>query len=535
MLEQYISLDDLDEIQPHLNAINVYTPPNTHASTVSIPTAPSCAVMPQSPPSLSTTPYPSSLSSTATRSSVAPSQALLKLHQIPPTTLPTQYFLAHPPASPFVPQFPQDHEPYNSSTRSASPKRGPDVPDVPERAFADSHDEARILSSLQASSSPHITNLNPFNASINANYYHPHAQTSHQPPQRANYSSQVRSSSAANIEPFQTLDYTPFSQLTPQLKSIPTRSNSHPLNIDPSSVQTQSWLSTFCLHSLSRKHSDFNQIEEWATAGRHANETAKLLASHFKNTPIFNMKLYSALFFYIKRQLLRPFVESLVPSLRDLSGVEWEHYSIRMFINLLLSNCDSDLRIKLMQLISISHPIPLTEFILNRDTFTQEFTPEPCSILEDKFLFFSFGVGQCKGKSTLLNRIFGTTFETSRRSQFFKGTIDYQGDAMFVPSRGVAVVDAHGDVDSVFKQGLFKLADGIIMHTSKETWEFYPHQVRREIEDAAECGVKLMVVLVRDTQEELDSCIPTSKLSGLQGSGINICPAGTFLFAYNYM
>lgn len=158
---------------------------------------------------------------------------------------------------------------------------------------------------------------------------------------------------------------------------------------------------------------------------------AKHLASHFKDTLVFNRKLHSSLFFLIKRQMeLGPFFESLLESLMEVEGdaVDCEQYSVRMLVNLLLSNCDPFLRLKLVQLISSSNPIPLTEFVLESGrNFTQQFTPEPCSILEDTFLFFSFGIGRCKGKSTVLNKIFGTTFETSNDSQFFNGTIDYQG------------------------------------------------------------------------------------------------------------
>jgi hypothetical protein len=277
----------------------------------------------------------------------------------------------------------------------------------------------------------------------------------------------------------------------------------------PRGTYSLEWQRVFRRHSVFQKFHDFdfNKIEEWAIHVKSTSQIAKQLASYFQDTLVFNKKIYSALFFHIKRQLdLGPFVESLLESLMELDTdivVESEQYSVRMFINLLLSNCDHFLRLKLIQLISTANPIPITEFILEGDAFTQQFIPEPCSILEDKFLFFSFGIDKCKGKSTALNKIFGTTFETSKDSQFFNGTIDCQGDKMFVPSRGVVVVDGHGDVSIPFKLGLFQLADGIILHIQNDTWNSDPVQVRHEIEMAVQYGVKLVVVLVRDAVESL--------------------------------
>lgn len=265
------------------------------------------------------------------------------------------------------------------------------------------------------------------------------------------------------------------------------------------------WIQVFQRHSVLWKffQSDFSKIEEWATFGFPTKQIARLIVDECKDISTFNRRLYSAFFFLAKRQLdLVPFVDALVESFLDF-GVACEQYSLRMFVNLLLSNCDKLVRQRLMHLISTSNPIPFTEFVVaeSQTTFTQHFTPELFWILDDKFLFFSFGIGGCKGKSSLLNRIFGTSFEGSKDSQFFCGTIDYQSDSTTVPHRGLVVADGHGTVANPFKLGLFTIADGIIIHVQNEMWNANPRPVRDEIDAAIQLGVKLVVVLVRDVVE----------------------------------
>eukprot|EP00026_Physarum_polycephalum_P000181 Phypoly_transcript_00181.p1 GENE.Phypoly_transcript_00181~~Phypoly_transcript_00181.p1 ORF type:complete len:2011 (+),score=311.30 Phypoly_transcript_00181:88-6120(+) len=265
------------------------------------------------------------------------------------------------------------------------------------------------------------------------------------------------------------------------------------------------WLQVFQRHSVLWKflYSDFCKVSEWALFGYPTKQIARVIVDDCKDVPSFNRRLYSAFFFLIKRRLdLYPFVDALVECFLDF-GVESEQYSLRMFVNLLLSNCDKLVRQKLMYLISASNPVPITEFVVtdNQTTFSQHFTPELYWILDDKFLFFSLGLGNCKGKSTLLNRIFGTTFETSKNSKFFRGTVDYQSDSTTIPERGVVVADGHGTMTNPVKQGLFAIADGVLLHVRNDVWNAERGLVREEIESAAQAGVRLIVVLVRDVNE----------------------------------
>jgi hypothetical protein len=284
-----------------------------------------------------------------------------------------------------------------------------------------------------------------------------------------------------------------------------TRRREVPTFYNPIPPPSLDWIPFFQRHIVLWKffHADFYKIEEWAFYGHPTKQMAKLIVEECKDIPSFNRRLYSTFFFLIKRQQdLSPFVDALLECFADY-GVERDQYSLRMFINLLLSNCDKFLRPRLLHLTSTANPIPLTEIVLNQEeaSFSQNFTPEAFWILEDKFLFFSYGIDNCKGKSSIINRIFGSNFEQSNDSQFFRGTIDYERDKLFVPARDVVLADGHGRLTDSFKNGVLSIADGVILHTQSDTWNFDLTRIRQEIENAVQYGVKFVVVLVRDVVE----------------------------------
>lgn len=286
------------------------------------------------------------------------------------------------------------------------------------------------------------------------------------------------------------------------LTQSPHSPPSRPLS--PTSIERQPptlthWIPVFQRHSVLWKFNmEFYKIEEWAFCGHTSKHIAHLIVADCKDIASFNRRLFSALFFLIKRkQDLTYFVDSLIECFIDC-GVECEQYSVRFFVNLLLSNSDRLIRQKIVHLLSISNPVPLTEFVISAgDTFSQKFTAEPFSLM-GKFLFFSYGIDCCRGKSSLINKIFGTRFELSKNSQFFQGTIDFQSDRMILPSRGVVLADGHGIVEDNFYSGILKIADGLIIHVHHETWNTDPAGVRADVQKAVQHGMHFIIILVRD-------------------------------------
>jgi energy-coupling factor transporter ATP-binding protein EcfA2 len=306
----------------------------------------------------------------------------------------------------------------------------------------------------------------------------------------------VKHEPAPNIVPPRLSATATSTTTTPQLSSsYPIPSNSSP---------SMDCIPVLCKLVLPNKLSlgEFHKVEPCALQQSSTLQMVQEIVEHyFLGDDSFSNQLHSVLFYLLKRgQELTPLTTALFDIFVD-RNIDASPYSLRMLINVLLMNCNNFLRQKVINLLSSTNSIPLTEYTLKNDSISSHtFTPEPYWLLDDQFLFFSYGLDYCKGKSSLLNKTFGTTFETSNDTKFFQGTIDYQGDKMFIPSRGIAVVDGHGLISDEFKLGILKVADGVILHVSQETWKNDPVRVRNEVEMISR-HVGCVVVVVRDVKE----------------------------------
>ncbi len=248
---------------------------------------------------------------------------------------------------------------------------------------------------------------------------------------------------------------------------------------------------------------EFHRVEFCAVQQSSTSQVAKAIVDAFDDSEKFSSLLFSSLFYLLKRgQDLSNFAKALFDMLICKQG-DLGEYSVRMLINVLLSNCSRFLRQKIIGLLSYSNAVPLTELTLTKDgtTFNQEFILEPYWLLEEKFLFLSYGIDHCKGKSSLLNHLFGTTFEISNGSIYFKGTIDYQGDKMFIPARDMMIVDAHGILSETVKNRVLQLADGVILQIDHRTWNGNRELVCKEVDMLLKCNLRCVMVLIRDVAE----------------------------------
>ncbi len=69
-------------------------------------------------------------------------------------------------------------------------------------------------------------------------------------------------------------------------------------------------------------------------------------------------------------------------------------------------------------------------------------------LIESPKILFSYGINNAvKGKSTLLNQLFGTNFEMTFSDENFRGTADIQGEKNFLENdkKGFYVCDFHGE------------------------------------------------------------------------------------------
>lgn len=109
---------------------------------------------------------------------------------------------------------------------------------------------------------------------------------------------------------------------------------------------------------------EFHRVEEWAMVANSTSKTITQIIEFYSDAPEFTRKLHTLLFYLVKRQQgLTSFRESFLNALQD-HGIPHSQYSLRMLVNVLISNCDGLVRQKLFSLMSQSNPIPLTEFVL---------------------------------------------------------------------------------------------------------------------------------------------------------------------------
>ncbi|CAF1295975.1 unnamed protein product [Rotaria sp. Silwood1] len=142
--------------------------------------------------------------------------------------------------------------------------------------------------------------------------------------------------------------------------------------------------------------------------------------------------------------------------------------SLRMMIHILLLKSDILLSQKIMSLLSRQNPVPFLQPSINHnDSISYEFVSNIIHIWNYSFpTIFSFGIGLCKGKSTLINTIFQTSFEKSRSSIYFQNTIDITFGCCFQLGRFTNVADAHGSMIKTIFERIYKLFDGFLIHVS---------------------------------------------------------------------
>jgi hypothetical protein len=249
-------------------------------------------------------------------------------------------------------------------------------------------------------------------------------------------------------------------ELITQLQGVLPASNISP-KTSPAAVDT------FTKFILQDQFSvgDFHKLEACALQKSSILQMVGTICDNFPNPK----QIFSVLFYLIKRG---QGLSSLATTLKQefISRSMNNEFSLRFFINVLLLNCGSFLRHKVIDLLAISNPIPLNEYTLENGAFSLALIPEPYWVLDDKFVLLSYGLDICKGKSTILNQIFGTTFEESDGTLYFQGTVDMQSDKMFIQPRDITVLDSHGTLSKLDKHALLTVADGVIIHVSDRLW-----------------------------------------------------------------
>ena len=175
--------------------------------------------------------------------------------------------------------------------------------------------------------------------------------------------------------------------------------------------------------------------------------------------------------------------------------------SLRFLIHILLLKSDRSVSRKIMYLLSRTNPVPLLEPSFDSGDETTKLVPEIYHVWNNSlFTLLSFGLGECIGKSSLLNQIFFSSFEQRNSTSYFKKTIDVDFGWNFFPSRPMNVADAHGSMDEILFKRIRKLFDGFLLHVRFSDLSTRLDEIKRYI-TFIEDENKFLFLIVRDVEK----------------------------------
>jgi GTPase SAR1 family protein len=271
--------------------------------------------------------------------------------------------------------------------------------------------------------------------------------------------------------------------------------------------------------------SDLLQLEYLVQAGelQYINQTLRNISErlvdefHRKRCtfPEFIQNCLTPIMYFLKRlQNLDDFMNTLtfkyqrIQQKTNHQSTETTNLSLKMLLHVLFMSSDIFLRRIIMSLVSKRNPVPLiSPNIQNWNQNEQyEFMPAIIHVWDYKRpTILSFGVGSCKGKSTLLNQLFQSTFEQTVNSIYFQQTIDIDFGYCFNPERAINIADTHGTIDKKLLCKIQSLFDGFLIQIDKTNLDRQPKLLLEYIEQLPQ--EKFRMIIVRDTpSQNLQEC-----------------------------
>jgi ribosome biogenesis GTPase A len=143
--------------------------------------------------------------------------------------------------------------------------------------------------------------------------------------------------------------------------------------------------------------------------------------------------------------------------------------SLRMLIHIILENSELSLSRKIMYLLSQRNPVPFLQPSLSTEQNLYTYVSNITHVWNySRPTLLSFGIGPCKGKSTVLNRIFLSSFERSMDSIYFQNTIDIDFGYSFLKPRLANIADVHGSIKKTLLERIHQLFNGFLIHIKYE-------------------------------------------------------------------
>jgi hypothetical protein len=198
-------------------------------------------------------------------------------------------------------------------------------------------------------------------------------------------------------------------------------------------------------------------------------DIAKDIVNKFKNDPSHDFKAFIAeairpVMYMLKRQQnLADFFDPLKTEL--IESTEMSCVSQRLLIDTILMNSDRFLCRLLISLLSKRNPVPM---IQPPTDLTKNQYRSIMSIIHiwdyQRPILLSFGIGQYKGKTSLINAVFESNFEESMEDPYFYATVDVDFGFHFVERRPINIADAHGEISIDILKQISMLFNGFLVH-----------------------------------------------------------------------
>jgi hypothetical protein len=193
------------------------------------------------------------------------------------------------------------------------------------------------------------------------------------------------------------------------------------------------------------------------------------LVNKFKDDPSHDFKTFIAeaiqpVMYMLKRQQnLADFFDPLKTEL--ITSMEMQCVSQRLLIDTIIMNSDRFLSRLIISLLSKRNPVPMIQPLTD---LTKNQYRSIASIIHiwdyQRPILLSFGIGQYKGKTSLINAVFKSNFEESMEDPYFSGTVDVDFGFHFVERRPVNIADAHGEISLDTLNQISMLFNGFLIH-----------------------------------------------------------------------
>ncbi|CAF3322623.1 unnamed protein product [Rotaria sp. Silwood2] len=198
-------------------------------------------------------------------------------------------------------------------------------------------------------------------------------------------------------------------------------------------------------------------------------DIANDIVDKFKNDPspdfkAFIVEVVQPVMYMLKRQQsLKDFFDTLKVGV--IESMNKPFVSQRLLIDTIMMNSNRFLGQHLISLLSKRNSVPMIQPSTDLTKNKYRAIPSIIHIWDyERPILLSFGIGQCKGKSTLINAVFSSNFEESMEDLYFCETVDIDFGFHFNQRRPINIADAHGEISIDTLNEISILFNGFLIH-----------------------------------------------------------------------